>query len=283
MKYTICIVAHETDYDALCFQAQSFSKYLSRLLVEQIIIIENPKLSDHRKLKQQYGRLKDLVQIIPGEALAPSEAFRWTGWWSQQILKLMVADIVKTERYVCLDAKNTLVFPLKRNFLEKNGKPRSFHVDYTDHSSLRWLKHSLGYFNLPDVCAKSFVPTVTPFVMITKAVLELIDHVEAREGMSFATAFLDHQLTEFFLYASFMLARGRLDYDFSGQECHTVWDVLHDDEYVHERIIRTELYRLPFFSVHRRAVPMLSKQACQEIGNFFARRGLLVIGADERS
>lgn len=274
MTYTIVTVAHQDDYEALYFQARSMAKYLPPSLIHQIIIIENPKLQDHARLISQYGKLKNRVKIVAGASLAPPEAFSWSGWWSQQILKLMVAQIVETPRYLCLDAKNVLVFPLRRKFLERREKPRSFEIDYTTHSSLRWLRHTLDYFGLPETHIKAFVPTTTPFVLVTDLVKELIRYIEGREGTSLAAAFLKHQLTEFFLYGGFLKATNRFNYDVSGEECHTVWDVVHGDDYVHGIIKQTEKKKLPFFSVHRRAIPKLSEHARQEIIRFWTRRGL---------
>ena len=42
---------------------------------------------------------------------------RHTDGSPEQVLKIMIARIVKSERYVVLDAKNHLVFPLTINFL----------------------------------------------------------------------------------------------------------------------------------------------------------------------
>ena len=52
------------------------------------------------------------------------------------------------------------------------------------------------------------MPSATPFVLITWAVRHLIADLEHREQKPFAQAFLDRQLTEYFLYAAHLITCG---------------------------------------------------------------------------
>lgn len=274
MKYSIVIVAHQTDYEALCLQARSMSNYLSSSLVEQIYLVENPKLENHEHLFDQFGDMKSYVTMIEAADIAPPETFRQSGWFSQQILKLLVSNVIETPRYLALDAKNTMVYPLKKKFLERNGAPLSHFVDFTHHTSIRWLRHTLDYFSLPDSYIGAFVPTVTPFVFVTDLVKEMIEVIEKHEGTPFPDAFLKYQLTEFFAYAGYLMATNQMSYNFNGKECRTIWDSVHSDEYVDECIRMTKQHKLPFFSVHRRAIPMMSPTSRRLVLEFWKSRGV---------
>jgi hypothetical protein len=59
----------------------------------------------------------------------------------------MIARIVKTKRYVMLDAKNHFVFLLTRNFLEaQNGRASMMFYSYYGNPLLNYLERTLDYF-----------------------------------------------------------------------------------------------------------------------------------------
>ncbi len=271
-KYTFITVAHQTDIVILCFQARSLAKYLPESLTAEIIVIDNGLTTSYSDLLAHYGHLAKIVRIIRAEDIAPSYIFKHTGWYTQQILKLLVCNHVKTDRYVMLDAKNIMVFPLKREFLEnKLDEPRSFMVDYTEHSSRRWLVNSLAFYSLPDIFIKTFMPTTTPFVLVTNLVKEMIAWIEAREKLPFPTVFLDKKLTEFFLYAGYLIYTEQMIYEFTSHtNCHVVFDTT--VRFSNSWVADTEKQQRPFFSVHRDA--KLSDEAKRVVADFWKRRGL---------
>ncbi len=269
-KYTFVIVAHQIDYDVLCFQARSLAKYLSETLTAEIIVVDNG-ITEHDQLITQYGKLAKLVRIIKAEDIAPSYIFKHAGWFTQQILKLLICDHVHTDRYIALDAKNIMVFPLKREFLENDkDQPRSHLVNYTKHGSRRWLVNTLKLFELPDEYIKSFMPTVTPFVLITKIVKEMIAWIEGHEGQPFPSVFLARKLTEFFLYAGYLIHTNQMNYEFCNPDCKVIFDTT--TRYMKPWIASTEKQQTPFFSVHRGA--NLSDAAKRAVDDFWKRRDL---------
>jgi len=131
-SYTFVTVVYEKEYEFLALQARSMRKYCPRALVFAIIVIDNgrkplrPSLRD--RLLAEYGDLAERVRFV--RATEISANLVRSGWWNQQVLKLLVARLVQSERYVILDAKNHLVFDLKADFLEsKDGRAA---IEYQD-------------------------------------------------------------------------------------------------------------------------------------------------------
>jgi len=160
-QYTLVTVAYVDDVGFMHLQARSIARYVPRNLIKQIIVVENapPALPDgwRHKLKREYGSLADLVKFIPASQLAVM-APDIGGWFTQQVLKLAVADEVATDYYLILDAKNHFVFPLTRERLEVNGKPNMFIHGYEKHTLRRYLEPILHYFGLPQSHIKQMLP-----------------------------------------------------------------------------------------------------------------------------
>jgi len=227
---------------------------------------------------RDYGHLASSVQFLraPDIAVVPHNT---DGWLSQQILKLIVSQHISTDRYVVLDAKNHLVFPLQRTFLEAGDRIRSPLTNYTMHSMRRLLERTLRYFGMnPDEYVKAFFPTVTPFTFPTALVRDLVRVVAEREKMPFANAFLNIGCSEFFLFASFISLNGTTEdlYDFSGVSCPIIREdhAIRGVRNLRHHIARGEKNALPFFAVHRRALPWLDDRSRQAISEFWQRRGL---------
>lgn len=271
-KYTFVTVAHQVDYDLLCRQARSMAKYLPDDLVASIIVVNNGITGSILKLLDQYGRHRKLVRILPAAKLISAGTLRHKGWLTQQILKLRVHRFVQTDRYVCLDAKNIMINPLRREFLEDHrGRPRAFRANYSQHSSLRWLKNVIHYTGLSSWHITSFWPTITPFTMITSVVGELIRQIE-HDG-PFEKAFLDYKLTEFFLYGAFLEKTGRRNlYEFSQPQCPVIFNTTSYDKFVAGQVKKAERDRIPFFAVHRGA--RMSPSSKRLVDDLFRRQGI---------
>lgn len=281
-KYTFVTVAHEEDWEVLRLQARSMHLYLPGDLVAEIIVIENstsPALVEFRRvLWGEYGNLAGKVRFrSAGEIAAVPD--HTEGWLSQQILKLMIATEVATDRYVLLDAKNHLVFPLQRNFLEVANKIPSWLENYETHVMRPYLERSVRYFGMnPDQCLRAFPPTITPYTLPTALVRDLVRSVVERERKAFPVAFLDLGFCEFFLFAAFIGTLGKTDelYDFSGMSCPIIWesDAISGVKNLKHQIAHAEEYALPFFAVHRRAVQWLDDRSRGAIAEFWHRRCL---------
>jgi Family of unknown function (DUF6492) len=282
-EYTLVTVAHRDDYGLMLLQARSLDKYLSRDLASEILVIENPQPGQptnwRDRLFEEYGALAARVRFVEAREVADIPA-KVSGWFSQQILKLMVSALISTDRYLVLDGKNHLVREMTRGFVEgASGLPRSYLMDYETHPMKAYLKNTLDYFGLdPDAHIHAFSPTTTPFVFSTALVRELVRHVEARERRTFPDAFLydGYKRSEFFLFAAYILSLGRAlsdVYELSGAPCPAIWPESTVTE-CRDAIAASDNNAMPVFALHRRAIPKLDDSARRDLAAFWIRRGL---------
>ena len=296
MTYTFVTVVHKPDYPLLRLQARSLARYLSPDATDEIYVVANQGLNEGAKwqlaLLHDYGPLADKIRFFDASQIAkiPGTVH---GWESQQILKLMIARVVSSDRYIVLDAKNHLVFPLSPKFYENGDRIRSIGLSYEGNGMQRHLQCSLRYFGVDEEdVAQPFLPTTTPFVFPTRVVNELIATVAQREGKDFPLAFEglnrgpNHMTTEFLLFCAFLCSLpggiGQF-YDTSGRDCPAIWpSMAAEGQVVVEQVTaRVEDEHLPFFGVHRRAFPLLDDRSKQAIVTLWVRRHLF--GSVERA
>jgi hypothetical protein len=117
----------------------------------------------------------------------------------------------------------------------------------------------------------AFPPTHTPFCFEREKVLDMLSFIE-RKGGPFSSVFLEEGLTEFFTYSEYLIKIGvRVDYQ--GTKTGGIWDTDSDDVDVRRQLYYNRVQRRPFFSVHRRAIPLLSGTAKQLLLEFWQERG----------
>ena len=284
--FTFVTVAHSVDEEALCFQARSMARYLPEYMVSDILVVDNSDASgtlNHTKVVAHYGPLKASVSFLSNRDITPAKV--GSGWLAQQVLKLQIAERVKTPKYILLDAKNHIVFPLEREFLEtKDGKLLSYYGNFSKHPLDHCLRRVLEYLDLSPTHMTKFPPTGTPFTMVTKLVLEMMHYLECREKRPWwetflegrFTEFLEGRFTEFFVYSGYLILTHQLHSNYSFQESveSTIWETNQFPDDVRRAIARTEEKRLPFFSIHRRAIPLLDNQSKAMLAAFWKRREL---------
>lgn len=272
----------------LGLQARSLDVHLSHDLVAEIVLIDNSSAglpADYRNaLRRNYGKLADQVRFLGAREVADIPDHT-NGWFSQQVLKVMISEQISTDRYVVLDAKNHLVSPLQRSFLEAGGKIRSALTNYQMHSLKPFFERTLRYFDMnPAQYIKGFMPSVTPFTLPTATVRDLMRFIAEREGKPFPIAFLDLELTEFLMFAAFISVLGKREeiYDFSGLQCPIIRPdhVIRGAGNVKRHITRGENDGLPFFAVHRDVPAWLDDKSRRVIAEFWRRRGLFDSAAD---
>jgi hypothetical protein len=92
--------------------------FLPLEMVERIIIIDNSSeenLFNIDTVLPHYGSLDACVTVIRRRDLTPIGT---GGWHMQQLLKIEVSKMISTRRYVALDAKNHLCYPVPSDFFE---------------------------------------------------------------------------------------------------------------------------------------------------------------------
>ncbi len=282
-RYTFVTVAYRDDYGLTRLQARSLGKYLDPRLAAEILIIENSSSGIpndwQESLQSEYRSLAGKVKILDAREITHIPE-KMSGWFSQQILKLMVSTVVSTDQYVILDGKNHLVHTLGRDFFETPlGLIRSYLMSYENHPMRPFFENSLSYFGLnPNEYLNNFMPTTTPFVLPTRLVRDLVHTVKIREGRPFPEAFVHggYNKSEFFLFASYVLSLGKplTDfYEFSGQRPPAIWPESSPSDCT-AAIVDSEQRAAPFFAVHRRIFSKLSEDTRGEIAAFWHRHEL---------
>ena len=278
---TVVTVVFRAELALLRLQARSLAALLDADMVDEVVVIDNswPRLGRRARARitQDYGRLADRVRfLLPGElAVLPTT----TGWRSQQILKLVVARHVRSDRYLLLDAKNHLIRPATAADLQAaDGRARGATHSYVNHPLRPQLEHTLTYLGLdPAPLIRDFPPTATPFVMDTVLVRRMLDDVESRSGRTFAEEFERAGLMEFFLYSGWLRRNGighAALYDGSALESPTVWPRLADRAGVVGCIDEAMAHDAAFFAVHRSSLNRLDGPAVDALAQLWTSRGI---------
>jgi hypothetical protein len=281
---TFVSVVYEPEVPLLKLQATSLARYVPAGLLGgtgDILVIDNSvsgmRPATREGLLRCYGPLRDRVTVLRPRDVDP--AARTAGWRGQQILKLRIAERVRTARYVVLDAKNhCLAEPAVAGLVTADGRPRVAAYSYRTHPLRPALERVLTYAGLdPDGYLDDFPATVTPFVLDTARVLALIEGVQQRGGGTFAAEFTARELTEFFLYSAWIIASGeRLEdaMDLVRGPRPAIWPRHATAEGCAAMIAEARAADTVFFSVHRRALARLDGAATAAVGGFWAERGL---------
>jgi hypothetical protein len=198
------------------------------------------------------------------------------GWVTQQILKVMIARNVKSERYVVLDSKNHFVFPLTRDFLEdKNDRASMMFYSYYSNPLLNYLEMTLEYFGLDRAYINNFTQSTTPFIFFTDIVCQMINDVSRENGVSFENIFVNNQLTEFFCYTSYMIKHGidlSMLYFDNQLGWPTVWErgpLGPGEGAVTAQITNATSKEIPIFGISRRAIVKFDQKTMRRIAEFW--------------
>jgi hypothetical protein len=281
-SYSIVTITFCEELDLLRLQARSLTLYLPPKLIGEIIVIANepPAMPTgwRDSVLKAYGHFRSRVRFLQATDLT-SMPIR-SGWFSQQVLKLLAANHVSASHYLILDSKNHLVFPFSDHYLPAEGKPRMpIHFYRATHSLRPYLFAALDYFDLSHDVAQPFLPTTTPYIVQTDICREMMHYMAEREQQPFEQTFLQRKprLTEFFLYAAYLLTKGSFKdfYEETGMYGLVVWKELAPFvEEVNAIIHQCESAKIPFFAVHRVSLSLLNQRAQRLIASFWTRRGL---------
>ncbi len=279
-RYSFVTIGFGGDAGLLQLQARSMKLFCPADVVEEIVIVDNSSsLSNswQQKVVGQYGHLADAVKIVPADSIAciPADTH---GWFAQQILKIMVAKVIRSERYLIMDAKNHLIKGLTREYLETPaGRPRMSGHSYADHPMREFLERTLEYLHIEAQAHIGWFPrTDTPFTAVTSETSDLVSHIEKAEKRMFAEAFLDKRLSEFFLYSGFLISRGSLwkVYERSDMQEAQIWPESAQESGCAKAIQAAGQTLCPFLTVHRRAIEAMGSKGKQVLARFWHERRL---------
>ena len=279
--YTLVTVVFEKEYDLLLLQARSLRLFAPRDLFATILVIDNSAAGMPEPVRQrlltEYGDLASAVRIMSRADFAI--ATKGHGWSTQQVLKILAAEIVTTDRYVVIDAKNHFVAPLeRRHFQAPDGRARMTMIAYRRHALGAHLERVLAFVGLdPAAFVDRFPQTRTPFIFDTAAVRRMTDELARREGETFEALFIRHGFTEFFLYSAWLLKTpGAFEalYSVEDFELPGVWKHYADADGCRRTIASLDRAMAPVFGIHRDALALLDRRARAVVAAFWAERGL---------
>jgi hypothetical protein len=279
-SHTFVTIVFDQEIPLLKIQARSFERFVPDNLVKDIYIIYNspgelPK-AHQADIRTGYGRHGSKITFWTADEICAMPM--GSGWDRQQILKLAVANRVRTEHYTVLDAKSHLAAPLTVDFLQTSeGKQCANCADYTNHALRYALTRAFKYFkiDIEPYISKS-LDTITPFTFYTKLVSSMMQDLAEKENTPFSAVFLKNGFAEFTLYSAWLNSNGYdLDdlYHFHQIFPALIWDDTTSFEYV-EKMIREIEEKTPFISVHRRAYGSFDEATVERLATFWVERGL---------
>jgi hypothetical protein len=111
------------------------------------------------------------------------------GWYAQQLVKLKVASIIKSDFYVVMDSKNTLINDVKSETFFSECGQAIIYADFTyagwhnlcmPHQA--WYRNAAKLFNVTPDKDSRWPGSTSPLTMHTKTVLDMLAHLN--EGAS---------------------------------------------------------------------------------------------------
>lgn len=261
-------VVFREELAVLKLQAQSIERYCQNINLNKIWIIVNDDTLDTNEIDTNWwGEFSDRVTIVHRSAWPYN--FVDNGWLSQQVLKLLAADLCVSEWSVVLDAKTILVKPLD----DINTKPAVGILDiYPVFEPSRKIVSELFDIEL----THQLGPGGVPFILNNKLVKEMIEEITIRTNRPFASWFQEQgMVTEFILYSGYLVYKfGSFDllYDTTHSILHPC-NICHSEVPSFERKFK-EMATASTVSIHRNAWSQLSSDQQQQYINFLNERGI---------
>ncbi len=199
MKITIAIPVSEKDvYRLECVLLPSINVFFDKNFLHELILIYMPSAKlKCEDLQVKFPHLK--IRCIDENEISNEPVnVRWRrrGWHYQQILKLGIAKFVITEKYLLMDADCFAIKNITEDVLIPNGKNLITFKSYYGYMG-RWVRESSWLLK------KSKVPPmmgVTPQIINTNIVLEMLDYLETEYDTSWNKILSHNKFTEYTLY-----------------------------------------------------------------------------------
>jgi Family of unknown function (DUF6492) len=286
-RLTFVTVVYEDELNLMILQARSIFKFMEPSMLHRILIIVNGAnqraVAEFIKMNvlPEYGALVSKVDLFSSGGVVPGIPEN-VGWFTQQVLKLAIADFVTTDYYVSLDTKNHFVRHASlSSFFWDDGRARYEPQSHLGSLMEAYLLNSLAFFgNHTAAWQNNSWPTTTPFVFHTAATRLLRQEVQ-RRGETFNSLLVQFETpcSEFFLYYSFLVMIGAVEklYKPDRSRCVCVWDhVVGDSQKFEDALASIESDEENIvFSIHREAFRYSTKIQRQRIGRVWARFGLV--------
>lgn len=277
----IASIAFEGDARLECLQILSVDRLFSTDEVPEYSIVLNGK--DNDSLRHFFDEfiaakvspaLREKITFLRFADLLPTSEPQ--GYYDQQALKLALAPYYRTKLgaplYLMLDAKNHFVTKSSfENFFE-GGKPRSTLRETLPYWA-GYVEKSLNALGIPLEKGAEMIPSVTPYIMYTDIVCELIEGLTSAAEPDLLKTIESSRGTEFLLYYAQLHKSDALGrYDLSGVPAVTLFTNWPQDEVDVLRMLnQLEDKSAVVFGLHRNRLPQLSAEQIGTISKLWGR------------
>lgn len=283
-KIDLAVVYYEKEISILSLLVKSIELYCETSLVDKIYFINNAsnptkgREAFEEVILPLFNSFKDAICLIDATTLGVDHNGGADPYIAQQALKLTIATLSDKSHYLMLDAKNHFIRKLRRDDLfTEDGKPIS-HLQIHGGYLKTCLEESCKYFDVDVDTDKQVLPTVTPYLMITALVRDLLEEVKKREGTGIYELILkNNKLTEFLLYFSYLTYRGGKShfYGFEPKPYATLFTKWPESEIDINRVLDSTLHdSVWMFSVHSKRFQQLKSNEIDFISNLWVERKL---------
>ena len=287
----IVTIVFDQEIELFRLQARSLARNLSSEFRRIHVVMNEFGHSSLRAevaaiVEAEFGSFeRERVQIWSSRDLLSVSDSR--GWLTQQILKLKMASHVEAEKYVVLDAKNHLIRKTGvASFIASDGRPYMART-WNCMPLKEYIIGSLKTFRLDaDIADQLTMPSITPFVLYTKAVLNMITEIENIQNLSFDECFLSgkENVSEFGLYAAFFIKNNislESAYWCDKTICTTLWrQWASTEERQLKQLANLSHDDMVMLGLHRNSFSPMSDQARKTIFKIWVDSGLFEEGSD---
>lgn len=292
-KIDLAIVYYEKEIDLLALLAKSIELYCDPNIIEKVYFINNStyEIGGESKFNELimplFEKFKENVQVINASKFGINHLNAADSYIAQQALKLFFSEVTNKEYYLVLDAKNHFIKQVKYEHLfGASGKPRS-HFQVHGGYLGTCLEQSCKYLDVDLDVSKPVLPTVTPYMMITSLVKELLSLINKKYKKNIYNAIKENnKITEFLLYCAFIYSKGGFEnwYDIGEKPYATLFTKWPETDNDIKRVLEsTNKEYVWMFSVHSKRFSQLTSEQIQFICNLWKNSKLFNSDADGRS
>lgn len=276
---SLATVTFEGDLRLTVLQALSIDRLFNLGGVTEYVVVLNGAgnaLLEAEFRKHLEGRisaeLRDRLRVITTPDLP--RGGDGSGWYGQQTIKLALCDVVASDAYLMLDAKNHFIRPSSIDDFFHDGKP----ITQLTATTPNWTKYVRASLMALDVFTEDrlskMMPTVTPYLMLTNEVANTVSRLEQRFGLPLDRAIRKTGgATEFFLYYAHLASTyDEIPYANRPSLTRTLFTQWPQDHgRALEMIADAVEQNVPMFGLHRNRLPQLSRSQMDAIKQMWGR------------
>ena len=201
-------VTYWNDFELLTQQLDSLNKHFTPGYTHYIVLNDHVKhLDELQVIVSQYTQHNYHIihrdKIFAQHDCIPPQS----GWWTQQILKLLSYSVVGTEFYCVLDSKNVLLSKMDESTFVKNGQPvMVVEGEYNTKGEFsKYYAHSYKFLEV-DQNDSTLGQALTPSVLKCNWVKNLIEYIKL-QGHTVEEALSGNpknMCVEFYLYSAWL-------------------------------------------------------------------------------